>query len=65
MEIYMMGNGLMELKMVEEFILRLIQKPYIVANGKMEKEMDMDFSNLVKLNFMKEPSKDLSNMVMV
>ena len=40
-EIFIKGSGLMELKVEEGFILRLVLVPTTVANGKMGKEMDM------------------------
>lgn len=43
MEIYMMVNGLMELNVEEVFIINPTQVHIIAENGKMEKEMDMEF----------------------
>ena len=43
METSMKGNGLMELKVEEESILRPVQALIIVVSGKMGKEMAMEF----------------------
>ena len=51
---FMKVNGLMELKMVEVFILKQAQEQFIVGNGKMEKEMAMDCSSFHKMNFIRE-----------
>lgn len=39
----MMGSGLMVQKMVEEFTSKPVQAHIIVENGKMVKEMDMEY----------------------
>lgn len=51
--------------MAEEHTSKLTQKQYIVENGKMEKEMDMVYSNSVMHNFTKALFRDQWNMDMV
>jgi hypothetical protein len=64
MEIFMMGNGLMELKMEEESTFKQAQAHTIADNGRMEKEMVMVYSNFLTTNFMKEHFLNQLNMVM-
>ena len=40
---FMKANGSMEQKMEEASTMKLIREHYTVENGKMEREMDMDY----------------------
>jgi hypothetical protein len=63
MAIFMMDNGLMELRMEEESTFKQAQEHTTVDNGKMEKEMVMVYSNFLITNFMKEHFLNQLNMV--
>jgi len=64
MAIFMMDNGLMELRMEEESTFKQAQEHTTVDNGKMEKEMVMVYSSFPITNFTKEHFLNQLNMVM-
>ena len=60
----MMDSGLMVQKMVEEFISKPVQGHIIVENGKMVKEMDMEYWSFRTKSFIKVLLLNQSSMDM-